>query len=396
MAGTAGPESVVLSIVVILDSASSQGAWCLLTCTHTTDNKQTVVMSVADADAAAGDKPKQDLVAAPAADGTVRHRVGLDEKLVPRAALQAGPVAGKAMSVVGGRHKGLMCVVKQVLLQQDGASGRVLVELQPSHEVVEVSAADLAERGSSKAAAADGSRDRQNGQQQQPLQQQERREGGRTSLEQEQRYRRSDGDRDRQDESGRSTHRQQQHHRGSSRSRSRSHSRSRSRDRVEDRRGDRDSGGQRHRHSEDSREDYSRQQQHRQRQQPAAIPPHKLWVAPLIHVRVVDKRLQGGKLYLKKGVVLDVAPDGTCDVRMTESKHVVNAHQDQLETVVPKEAGAAVMVVQGKHKGRKGRLLQVSLNSGAAALQLVGDMAVERMLLDDVAQFMGHLEEEED
>ena len=83
-----------------------------------------VLMCVAAAAAAAaGDKPKQDLVAAPAADGTVRHRVGLDEKLVPRAALQAGPVAGKAMSVVGGRHKGLMCVVKQVLPQQEGASG---------------------------------------------------------------------------------------------------------------------------------------------------------------------------------------------------------------------------------------------------------------------------------
>jgi G patch domain/KOW motif-containing protein len=127
-----------------------------------------------------------------------------------------------------------------------------------------------------------------------------------------------------------------------------------------------------------------------------ALPPSQLWLAQLIRVRVVDKQLQGGKLYLKKGMVLDVAPDGSCDLRMEDSRQVVNVHQDQLETVVPKEAGAAVMVVAGQHKGSKGRLLQVSLSSSAAALQLVGDMSVVRLLLDDVAQFMGHLEEEED
>lgn len=112
-------------------------------------------------------------------------------------------------------------------------------------------------------------------------------------------------------------------------------------------------------------------------------------------MRVVDKRLQGGKLYLKKGMVLDVAPDGSCDLRMEDSRQVVSVHQEQLETVVPKDAGAAVMVVAGQHKGRKGRLLQVSVSSGAAALQLVGDMEVVRLQLDDVAQFMGQLEEEE-
>lgn len=61
-----------------------------------------------------GDKPKQDLVAAPAADGSVRHRVGLDEQLVPRSSLQAGPVVGKVMLLVGGRHEGLTCVVKDI------------------------------------------------------------------------------------------------------------------------------------------------------------------------------------------------------------------------------------------------------------------------------------------
>jgi G patch domain/KOW motif-containing protein len=111
----------------------------------------------------------------------------------------------------------------------------------------------------------------------------------------------------------------------------------------------------------------------------------------------VDKRVGEGKLYLKKGHVLDVRPDGSCDVRLEEEgRGVVTVHQDQLETVVPKDAGAAVMVVSGEHRGRKGRLLQASTTSGAAALQLLGNMQVVRLMLDDVAQFMGHLDDEDE
>ncbi len=64
--------------------------------------------------------------------------------------------------------------------------------------------------------------------------------------------------------------------------------------------------------------------------------------------------------------------------------------------MVPKEPGATVLVVAGRHKGRRGRLLQVSLSSGAAALQLAGDMEVVRLLLDDVAQYLGAADDDDD
>lgn len=54
-------------------------------------------------------------MAAPSADGRVRHRVGLDEALVPRASLAPGPQPGKVMEVVGGRHQGLLAAVREVL-----------------------------------------------------------------------------------------------------------------------------------------------------------------------------------------------------------------------------------------------------------------------------------------
>jgi hypothetical protein len=63
----------------------------------------------------AGEKAKEDLVAAPTADGRVRHRVGLDEALVPRASLAPGPQPGKVMEVVAGRHEGLLAAVRELL-----------------------------------------------------------------------------------------------------------------------------------------------------------------------------------------------------------------------------------------------------------------------------------------
>lgn len=65
--------------------------------------------------------------------------------------------------------------------------------------------------------------------------------------------------------------------------------------------------------------------------------------------------------------------------------------QASLETVVPKEPGTVLMVLRGKCKGEHAKLLQA--NASAAAVQLVGDLSVERVMLDDIAQFVGDLDE---
>ncbi len=51
-------------------------------------------------------------------------------------------------------------------------------------------------------------------------------------------------------------------------------------------------------------------------------PPESLYALRAHHflqVRVVDKKARGGKIYLKKGVVVDVHPGGIADVRMDEN-----------------------------------------------------------------------------
>lgn len=71
--------------------------------------------------------------------------------------------------------------------------------------------------------------------------------------------------------------------------------------------------------------------------------------------------------------------------------------QAWLETVVPKAAHAPIMVVAaGRLAGRRGRLLEANIKAGMAAVQLVGDGAVERLPLDDIAEYVGAPEEEDD
>ena len=121
-------------------------------------------------------------------------------------------------------------------------------------------------------------------------------------------------------------------------------------------------------------------------------PRRPTWLFPLIRVRVLDKRLRGGALYLKKGVVVDVHPGALADVAVDGDgggRVVVQLPEDRLETVVPKAPGAAVQVVAGQWRGRKGRLLRASVSGGAAAVQLAGDLEVVRLRLDDVAEFTG-------
>jgi len=112
---------------------------------------------------------------------------------------------------------------------------------------------------------------------------------------------------------------------------------------------------------------------------------------------VVDKVYRGGRYYQKKGTVADVHPGGRCDVALDGSRlEVLQLHQSSLETVVPREEGGAVLVVAGRWRGQRARLLQRSAENNVAAVQLLADMSVQRLSMDDVAEFRGPLDEDED
>lgn len=82
------------------------------------------------------------------------------------------------------------------------------------------------------------------------------------------------------------------------------------------------------------------------------------WLTSRIRVRIISKGFRGGKLYLKKGVVMDVVGSTTCDISMDENKELIQGvDQEILETVIPK-CGGPVLVLYGKHKGVFGNLVE--------------------------------------
>jgi hypothetical protein len=68
--------------------------------------------------------------------------------------------------------------------------------------------------------------------------------------------------------------------------------------------------------------------------------------------------------------------------------------QSALETVVPKTEGSSILIVAGSLMGQKARLLKSNTAEGMAAVQLVSDLTVHRLMLDDVCMYVGSMEED--
>jgi len=111
------------------------------------------------------------------------------------------------------------------------------------------------------------------------------------------------------------------------------------------------------------------------------------WLYAGIRVRIVDKKMDNGKYYLKKGRVVDIVSPGVANLVLDDSELLKeNIKQSSLETVVPRRGGGLVMVVRGQHKGLKAKLLEKG--SGVVVVQLESDLSVIRLSFDDIAEFV--------
>ncbi|XP_061357217.1 protein MOS2-like [Gastrolobium bilobum] len=115
----------------------------------------------------------------------------------------------------------------------------------------------------------------------------------------------------------------------------------------------------------------------------------RCFIASHIRVRVISRDFKGGRLYLKKGEILDVVGPTTCDVSMDETKEVVQGvSRDVLETVIP-PCGGYVLVLYGKHKGAFGSLVEKDLD---LELGIVRDADTHELLnvkLEQIAEYVG-------
>jgi G patch domain and KOW motifs-containing protein len=256
-------------------------------------------------------------------------------------------MVGKTMMVVAGRHAGLMCEVRSVEPSDKGRSERVRVRLLPSYESVVVCCIDL---GKVEKKHREDKHSERNG-----------------------KYPKER--RDVVDEPGEQRVASDARNRGSDVLRN-SYNHGKIRGIRSGFEADSTGGGD---GGTGAYEDQDRKQE-------------GAWLVPGIRVKIVDKRREGGRFYLKKGRIIDVQAPTLCDVWIDDLREsVVDVKQSQLETVVPPSVGTPLLVLQGggKLKGLKGKLLQRSVEAGVAAVQMVDDLSVHKLSLDDVAEWVG-------
>lgn len=117
--------------------------------------------------------------------------------------------------------------------------------------------------------------------------------------------------------------------------------------------------------------------------------PPTTWVIPSIRVRVVTAKL-GKSHYKEKGVVVDVTHKGTATLKM-DNGQVLQVPERYLETALPKIGGNAICLT-GDHRLAKGRLLERDSRAGKGIIQIFEDMNVATLSLDDLAEWVGPLD----
>ncbi|XP_018493171.1 protein MOS2 [Raphanus sativus] len=119
------------------------------------------------------------------------------------------------------------------------------------------------------------------------------------------------------------------------------------------------------------------------------------WLRSHIKVRIVSKQLKGGRLYLKKGKVVDVVGPTTCDITMDETQELVQGvDQELLETALPRRGGP-VLILLGKHKGVYGNLVEKDLDRETGVVRDLDNHKMLDVRLEQVAEYMGDMDDVE-
>jgi G patch domain/KOW motif-containing protein len=122
---------------------------------------------------------------------------------------------------------------------------------------------------------------------------------------------------------------------------------------------------------------------------------HLNWLLPNIRVRLVSKKYP--RQHLNKGIVQDVLSTQSSNpkavILMDNQEVLDNIPERYLETALPK-TGGSVIVLEGLHRWKKGRLLERSSDRGKGFIQLFEDLEVIEVSLDGLAEWCGPLDED--
>jgi len=173
-----------------------------------------------------------------------------------------------------------------------------------------------------------------------------------------------------------------------------------SRDRGdEDRRYRREENSDRDHHDKKRRKRQEEDFDQRRRERDEPPRSERTWVIPQIRVRIVTEKL-GRRYFKEKGVVVDVTPKGsTVEMPASSSGHRVvldRVPERYLETALPKAGGRVVILTSSSGRDylhSKGTLLE--RGKGRGVVQLHSDKSILTLSLDDLAEWVGPVDEEE-
>ena len=107
------------------------------------------------------------------------------------------------------------------------------------------------------------------------------------------------------------------------------------------------------------------------------------WIRPGVRVRIVDRR---HRYYKYKAAVVDVTQPRVAVLRVENERQSMleDMHERDLETVVPRETNARVMVLVGSYAGTTGRLLSRDSKTSLVQVHLDEDGSSRKYTFDDV------------
>ncbi|CAN4128285.1 unnamed protein product [Withania somnifera] len=113
------------------------------------------------------------------------------------------------------------------------------------------------------------------------------------------------------------------------------------------------------------------------------------WLASHIRVRIISRDLKRGRLYLKKGEIIDVVGPTSCDICMDETRELIQGvDQDLLETALPKRGGP-VLVLYGRHKGVYGHLVEKDSEKETGVIRDGDTQESLKVRLEQIAEYIG-------
>lgn len=107
------------------------------------------------------------------------------------------------------------------------------------------------------------------------------------------------------------------------------------------------------------------------------------WLKEDLMVKVTTRSL-GDKYYKAKGVIQTVEKDGFVGkVKLISpeevNRHVIRLDQEYLETVIP-AIGKEVLILWGKHKGKKAKIMKLHIEHYSVDVELIGSKNIVEIL----------------